>query len=82
MRCGRGIRTPRRVSDRGSFVTSDEVVLLNVETEALVVEINRAGAFAASLRSGLRDIREHRRLVTMIAVAAAVGTLLTLFGHR
>jgi len=80
VRSGKGIWTPRRVSDRGSFVTSDEVVLLNVETEDLVVEIDPAGALAASLRSGLGDIREHRGIVIMTAVTVAGGTLLALLG--
>ena len=61
-------------------MTSDEIVLLNVETDDLVVEIDRAGALAASLRSILGDIREHRGIVIMTAVTVAVGTLLALLG--
>lgn len=53
---------------------------MDIETERLIVETHRAGAITASVRAGLRDLREYPGIVSMTVITVAIGTVLTLLG--
>jgi hypothetical protein len=53
---------------------------MGVETEEFTTETRRAGALAASVRAGMRDLRQYPGLVSMTVVTVAMGTALALLG--
>lgn len=53
---------------------------MDVEHEELVGETHRGRAFGASVRAGIRDLKDYPSIVTMTVVTVLLGTAMALLG--